>query len=84
MNRRDFLLSTAAVAALAPFAQKRAVAQTAATSPAPALVAGKTRAMKKGFMFATLNSPTAQKLSVLERFQLLSDAKFDGVEVGSA
>ena len=86
MNRRDFLLSTAAAAAIAPFAQTRVVGQTPApaASPAPAPAAGKTRAMKKGFMFATLSSPTSQKLSVLERFQLLSDAKFDGVEVGSA
>jgi L-ribulose-5-phosphate 3-epimerase len=82
MNRRDFLLTTAAAAVIAPFAQTRAGAQTPATTPAA--TSGKKRAMKKGFMFATLNSPTSQKLSLLARFQLLRDARFDGVEVGSA
>ncbi|MBC7367121.1 MAG: sugar phosphate isomerase/epimerase [Undibacterium sp.] len=84
MNRRDFLLSTAAAAAVASFTPTRAAAQAPAATPTAAPAKGKVRAMKKGFMFATLNSPTAQKLSVVERFQLLSDAKFDGVEVGSA
>ena len=80
MNRRDFLRATAAVAAVAPFAR----AQT--TPPAPAAktpVALKKRGMKKGFMLGTLGGPTAQKLTLLEKFQLLRAAGFDGVEVGS-
>ena len=86
MNRRDFLLTTATAAALAPFAR----AQTGAAAVPPAApatvvpVATKKRGMKKGFMLGTLGGPTAQKLSVLEKFQLLRDAGFDGVEVGSA
>jgi L-ribulose-5-phosphate 3-epimerase len=42
------------------------------------------RAHKKGFMFSTLRGPSAQKLSVLQRFELMRDAGFDGVEVPSA
>lgn len=80
MNRRDFLLSTAAAAALAPFGRS----QTAgATASAPKPAAGKPRAHKKGFMFGTLGGATAQKLSVLEKFKLLQAAAFDGVEVNS-
>lgn len=75
MNRRSFLRSTAALAALAPLAAH------AATTPAKP--AGK-RPLKKGFMFGTLGSPTARSLSVQQRFQLLKEAGFDGVEVASA
>ena len=35
-------------------------------------------------MFQTLRSPTASKLSVREKFQLVRDAGFDGAEVASA
>jgi hexulose-6-phosphate isomerase len=35
-------------------------------------------------MFSTLSSDTAKKLSLKEKFQLLKDAGFDGVEVMSA
>jgi len=80
MNRREFLLTTGAAAALAPFARS----QTAgATASAPKPAAGKPRAHKKGFMFGTLGGATAQKLSVLEKFKLLQAAAFDGVEVNS-
>ena len=71
MNRRDFLRATAAVAAVAPFARAQS------TSPAPAAktpVALKKRGMKKGFMLGTLGGPTAQKLTLLEKFQLLRAA----------
>lgn len=80
MNRRDFLLSTAAAAALAPFGRSQT---TAATASAPKPAAGKPRSHKKGFMFGTLGGATAQKLSVLEKFKLLQAAAFDGVEVNS-
>jgi len=42
------------------------------------------RKNKKALMFGTLNSPTAKALSVRDQFQMLRDAGFDGVEVGSA
>ena len=71
MNRRDFLLSSAALAALAPFAR----AQPAA---------GKKRALKKGFMYGTFGGPNLEKLKVADRFALLRAAGFDGVEVNSA
>jgi L-ribulose-5-phosphate 3-epimerase len=83
MNRRDFLLTTAAAAVIAPFAQTRVDAQTSVSASTPP-ASGKKRAMKKGFMYGTLRSPTAQKLDVLGRFRLLRDAGFDGVEVNSA
>ena len=80
MNRRDFLRATAAVAAVAPFAR----AQSASSTPAVKTpVALKKRGLKKGFMLGTLGGPTAQKLTLLEKFQLLRAAGFDGVEVGS-
>ncbi len=84
MNRRDFLLTTATVAALAPFARAQNAPASAPTAAAPVAIAGKKRAMKKGFMYGTLRSPTSQKLDVLGRFRLLRDAGFDGVEVNSA
>lgn len=70
MLRRTFLHSSAALAALSSSGALRA---------APAK-----RALKKGFMFQTLNSPTSKKLSLRERFQLLRDAGFAGVELPSA
>ncbi len=82
MNRRDFLLTTAAAAAFAPFARSQN-AGAGSPSPASAPTAGKRRALKKGFMFGTLGGPTAQKLSVFEKFKLLQAAAFDGVEVNS-
>lgn len=83
MNRRNFLraVGAGAAAAMVPFARGGAESVGAA-SAAP--VATKRRAMKKGFMLATLGGATAQKLTVLEKFQLLRDAGFDGVEVASA
>ncbi|MSU48130.1 MAG: sugar phosphate isomerase/epimerase [Opitutus sp.] len=70
MNRRHFLQASAALAALAPLNLR------AAEKPA--------RAHRKAFMYSTLNSPTAKTLSVLEKFKLLREAKFAGVEVMSA
>ncbi len=81
MNRRTFLRSTATFAALAPLAS-RAAAQATAT-PAPAKTKPR-RTNPKGFMLATLNSETSKKLSLREKFQLLRDAGFTGVEPSSA
>lgn len=76
MNRRTFIHSTTALAALAPFAVQAAT--PAATKPKTP------RKNPKGFMFATLNSETSKKLSLKEKFQLLRNAGFAGVEPSSA
>jgi L-ribulose-5-phosphate 3-epimerase len=77
MNRRDFLKSSAALAALSPLTLHAADA-------APAGGTKSKRKNKKGFMFAMLNSETSKKLSLRERFQLLKDAGFAGVEVAGS
>jgi L-ribulose-5-phosphate 3-epimerase len=74
MNRRTFLQSTAALSALALFS-----GSARATFTAP----GRRRPLKKGFMFSTLRVDRERPPSVLERFQLLGAAGFDGVEVMS-
>ena len=76
MDRRTFLQSSAALAALASVALRAA--------DAPAASAPKKRAHKKAFMWGTLGGKTAAALSVREKFQLLRDAGFAGVEVNSA
>jgi L-ribulose-5-phosphate 3-epimerase len=86
MNRRTFLRSSIALAATAPFlsaAEKSAATPSAAagTSVAPP---GRKRTHQKGFMFQTLNSATSKQLSLREKFQLLRDAGFAGVELPSA
>ncbi|MEY2879874.1 MAG: hypothetical protein RLZZ15_2254 [Verrucomicrobiota bacterium] len=78
MHRRTFLHSTAATAALAALALS-----AAEKNPAPA-AAPKKRAHKKALMWGTLSSKTAQALSVREKFALIRDAGFQGVEVNSA
>lgn len=70
MDRRIFLKSSAALAALGSLALR------GANKPA--------RSHQKAFMYSTLNSPTSKTLSVLQKFQLLRDARFAGVEVMSA
>ena len=70
MNRRTFLASSAALAALARLGGR------AQEKPR--------RANKKGFMFSTLRSQTSRALSLQQKFQLLRDAGFQGVEVPSA
>jgi hexulose-6-phosphate isomerase len=69
MQRREFLQTTTAALALAPAAR-------AAAKPA--------RVHRKGFMFGTLRVDPKKRTSVLERFQLLREAGFAGVEVNSA
>lgn len=80
MNRRTFIRSATALAALSPIASS-ATAQTPKAAPAKAKAARKN---PKGFMLGTLNSDTAKKLSVREKFQLLRNAGFAGVEPSSA
>ncbi len=69
MNRRNFLQSSAALAALAPLGLR------AADKPA--------RKNKKALMFGTLRVDREKPKSVLERFKLLREADFHGVEVNS-
>jgi L-ribulose-5-phosphate 3-epimerase len=73
MNRRTFLTSTAAFAALGPLSPRTLAG---ATKPI--------RSHRKAFMYSTLSSATAKTLSVLDKFKLLREAGFAGVEVGSA
>lgn len=79
MNRRTFLRSTAALAALAPL-----TTTVTAQTPAVTAKAKATRKNPKGFMLGTLNSDTAKKLNLREKFQLLRNAGFAGVEPSSA
>ncbi len=80
MNRRTFLRSATALAAVAPLAS-RVSAQPAAPASAPAKAPRKN---PKGFMLGTLNGATANKLSLRDKFQLLRAAGFAGVEPSSA
>jgi L-ribulose-5-phosphate 3-epimerase len=86
MNRRSFLRSAAALGAALPLASAPGIAAGASPAPAPAVAgaARPARRMRKGFMYGMFNSEAARKLAVRERFQLLRDAGFDGVEVPSA
>jgi len=70
MERRDFVKTTAALAALAPLAAR------AADKPR--------RALKKGYMFGGLKPNAKNAVSLVERFKLLKESGFDGVEVSSA
>ena len=83
MNRRTFILSMAAAASVAPLTKVTAATADNASSPAVAKTKRPRRNLK-GFMLAMLNSDTARALSVQQKFQLLRDAGFDGVEPSSA
>src|SRR5689334_16405326 len=75
LNRRDLLKvggGAIAAAALAPLAQ---VAQGTAVQPS----LGKRRPIKKAVMWGMIRDGQ----SVLEKFQILKEAGFDGVELDS-
>lgn len=78
MNRRTFLRSSAVLSAFAPAALRAAEPKAAAPAAKPR------RAHKKGFMFGTFGGAAARTLSVEQRFKLLREAGFNGVEVASA
>lgn len=80
MNRRDFLLSSTAAAALAPLASPL-IAQTA--PPAPATEKPK-RKNQKGIFYQMLNKKGVVELSVMDKFKMIRAAGFDGVEPPSA
>jgi L-ribulose-5-phosphate 3-epimerase len=70
MLRREFVRSSAALAAFAP------LAVGAAEKPK--------RRLRKGYMFGGLRPNAKNGGSLLDRFKLLKDAGFDGVEVSGA
>jgi hexulose-6-phosphate isomerase len=70
MQRRDFIRSSAALAALAP------VAGRAADKPR--------RNLRKAYMFGGLRPNAKNGGSLTERFKLLREAGFEGVEVNGA
>lgn len=90
MNRRSFLRSSAILASFAPVAtaaekKKKSTSAAASAAPTPpAPTRSQPRPNKKGFMWNTLNSPTARQLSVLQKFQLIRESGFQGVEVAGA
>ena len=73
MNRRDFLTSSAAALGLASAARTLPLAAAEAPAPKPQ------RGLKKAMMYGTIGI----KGSVLDRFQALKAAGFDGVEANS-
>src|SRR5687768_14140702 len=83
MNRRTFIVSLAAAATVAPLAKMTAATASEAPTPQPKKIT-RPRANRKGFMLAMLNSDTSRALSVQQKFQLLRDAGFAGVEPSSA
>lgn len=70
MDRRNFVKSTAALAALAPLAAH------AAEKPR--------RQLKKAYMLGGLKPNAKNPASLVDRFKLLRESGFDGVEVASA
>jgi hexulose-6-phosphate isomerase len=93
MNRRTFLQTSAAAAALAPLglvaadAEKKKRANNrpeAASGPAEFKPSRTTpRPNKKGLMFSTFPKRGTESLALKEKFQMLKDAGFHGVEVSS-
>ena len=73
----------AAAASMAPLTRLTA-ATGGNTKPSPGAKTGRPRTNPKGFMLAMLNSETSRRLSLLQKFQLLRDAGFAGVEPSSA
>lgn len=88
MNRRDFLISSTALAAVTPLAVSAAEKKKkkkAAAAPAPQPSAENSRrAHKKAFMYSTLRTQPANKYTIRQRFELWRQAGFAGVEVMSA
>ena len=93
MNRRTFLQSSAALAAVAPFGAIAAEAEKkkrpsnrpeAASGPVEFKPSRTTpRPNKKGLMFSTFPRRGTESMSLTEKFQMLKTAGFHGVEVSS-
>jgi L-ribulose-5-phosphate 3-epimerase len=94
MNRRTFLQSSAAAAALAPLGLSGAEAEKKKRSPnRPEAASGPAefkpsrttpRPNKKGFMFSGFRAPRGQTLAMRDKVQMLKDAGFHGVEVNGS
>jgi hexulose-6-phosphate isomerase len=78
MNRRFFLQSSAALAALG------SCHLSAAGQPAPAAGTPPRRQLKKGYMLGAARNDPKKKVTVVDRFRLIREAGFAGVEVNSA
>ncbi|MBL9203388.1 MAG: hypothetical protein JNL39_22965, partial [Opitutaceae bacterium] len=90
MNRREFLASAAATAALVPLglraaeAEKKKRASRDAVDLPPFKPSRTTpRANKKGFMFSTFRNTPGKAQGLREKFQMLRDAGFHGLEIQS-
>jgi hexulose-6-phosphate isomerase len=92
MNRRTFLQSSAAVAALAPLALAAAETEKKKRNNRPEAASGPVefkpsrttpRPNKKGLMFSTFPKRGTESMSLKEKFQMLKTAGFHGAEVSS-
>src|SRR5688572_10873761 len=78
MNRKSFLKSAALAALATPIFTGRS--QPAPGTPGPR----KRPHLKKALMYNTFRGPTADKLSLTDKFKLVRAAGFDGIEVRGA
>lgn len=90
MNRRDFLATAATTAALAPLGLSAADAEKKKRAPRdaaalPPFKPSRTtpRPNQKGLMFSTFRNTPGKTQTLREKFQMLRDAGFHGVEVQS-
>ena len=91
MNRRSFLKSSAVLAAFSPLAIGAAEKAQAKAPPAPGAKEApafkpsrtKPRPNKKGLMFSTFPGGRRNTQPLREKFQMLKDAGFHGVEISS-
>jgi L-ribulose-5-phosphate 3-epimerase len=81
MNRRTFLQSTTLAAWSA--ASLTFAANNAARTPASSTTRKRPH-LKKGLMFNTFRGATADRLSIGQKFELVRDAGFDGIEIRAA
>ena len=81
MNRRTFIQSMSLATLASPHFS---FAADNAASKSPASSARKRPHLKKGLMFNTFRGATADKLSLRQKFELVRDAGFDGIEIRAA
>ncbi len=90
MDRRTFLRASAALSAAAPLGllaaetpKKARPARDAVDLPAFKPSRSTPRANRKGFMFSTFRATPGKTQSLREKFQMLKDAGFHGLEIPS-
>jgi L-ribulose-5-phosphate 3-epimerase len=81
MNRRSFL-QAATIATWSAASFTFAAENAAKASMVPP--ARKRPHLKKGLMYNTFRGPTADRLSIRQKFELARDAGFDGIEIRAA